>query len=503
MRWLVEVTSLGKAEAVSVTVEAESWHKALEGARRQRGEASPLNGFSIELLEDGCRAVDPASRLRYTVTRVASDAAVAPAPAPAAPAPRRQQDARPEEQPFNVVFKREQAPTDSVPLTYREYVLLVAPGTTEGAADDLLRRYLTTVRMALVDSPPGKVVNLAVFDAPFEGRPSTRPLATLGWKDWNAEPAVSFPRSASGAGPSKTAASAAPSQKVALDKGPAASAVAPRIVAPDKAPAASAATPQMAAPANASSPSAAVPEKAAPKQKQAPVEVLQAPVEVVETPRIAEPTRAQQPAVPSPPAAETHELGATLVSASAAVPPRPRLAGNELLAELFESMHELQFARDSLDGGDLCLSIATGAIASKSGIVHLYDIGRRGFVISSMSGEAVERVRTRRHPESDSVLSRAMHSRHALVIARVGEAEMPLAPRYVELGDVQSIVMARATLHGRFLGAIELIDPLDGLPFTEAEGNALTYIAEQFAEFVASRGLALDSTTQGSPRAGK
>lgn len=496
MRWLVEVTSLGKAEAESVTVEAESWHKALEGARLQRGEASLLNGFSIELLEDGCRAVDPASRLRYTVTRAASQAAVAPAvaPAPGVPAGHGQRDARPEEQPFNVVFKREQAPTDSVPLTYREYVLLVAPGTAEGVADDILRRYLTTVRTSLDDSPPGKVVNLAVFDAPFEGRPSTRPLATLAWKDWNAEPSVSFPRLAPGEVPSKTTTSAAHSQRVVLDKAPATSAEAPQRAAPDKAPAASGATPRTATPTTASSPSAADREKAAPRQ---------ALVEVVEKLPSAEPTHARQAAVLGAPAEETHELGTTLVSASGATSPRPRLAGNELLAELFELMHELQFAHDSLDGGDFCLSIATGAIASRAGIVHLYDIGRRGFVISSTSGEAVERVRTRRHAESDAVLSRAMHSRHALVIARVGEAEMPLAPRYVELGGAQSIVMARATLHGRFLGAIELIDPLDALPFTEAEGNALTYIAEQFAEFVASRGLALDSTTQGSPRAGK
>ena len=43
-------------------------------------------------------------------------------------------------------------------------------------------------------------------------------------------------------------------------------------------------------------------------------------------------------------------------------------------------------------------------------------------------------------------------------------------------------------LSGRFLGAIELLNPLDGQPYTEAEGNAVTYIAEQFAEFLESHG---------------
>ena len=63
MRWLVEVTSLGRTEKESLYVEADSWQKALQAARTQRGEADPMSGFSIELLDDGCRAVDPASRL--------------------------------------------------------------------------------------------------------------------------------------------------------------------------------------------------------------------------------------------------------------------------------------------------------------------------------------------------------------------------------------------------------------------------------------------------------
>jgi GAF domain-containing protein len=155
-------------------------------------------------------------------------------------------------------------------------------------------------------------------------------------------------------------------------------------------------------------------------------------------------------------------------------------------------MHELQFARDPVSGGDFCLSIAMGTIPATAGIVHLYDIARREFLVSSAAGASVESWRHRRHPESDPVLSRAMRMRGALVIADIGAADFALPPRYTELGGVRSIVISRAALGGRFLGAIELIDPLDGLPFTATEGNALTYIAEQFAEFVASRGAVID-----------
>ena len=42
---------------------------------------------------------------------------------------------------------------------------------------------------------PGKLVNLAVFNVRFKGRPSASPIATLSWKDWRGEVTLSFPTS--------------------------------------------------------------------------------------------------------------------------------------------------------------------------------------------------------------------------------------------------------------------------------------------------------------------
>src|ERR1700734_2052946 len=96
MRWHGEVTSMDSADVQSVVVEAESWQKALHAARVARGEAGPISGFSIELLDDAYRAVDPLARRRYDVKRAADGtpitaqaaaASVPPAPVPtAAPA---------------------------------------------------------------------------------------------------------------------------------------------------------------------------------------------------------------------------------------------------------------------------------------------------------------------------------------------------------------------------------------------------------------------------------
>src|SRR5436190_20409557 len=88
MRWVVEVTAIGKTDLQKFVVEAESWQRALQAARAQRGEEGPMSGFSIELLEEGYRAVDPVARTRFVVKRTPDDTPITAPPAKgAAPAP--------------------------------------------------------------------------------------------------------------------------------------------------------------------------------------------------------------------------------------------------------------------------------------------------------------------------------------------------------------------------------------------------------------------------------
>ncbi len=456
MRWLVEVTALGKSERESLSVEADSWQKALQAARGQRGDTAPMSGFSIELLDDGCRAVDPMSRLKYEVRK----APAAPAPAPmAAPTPRPAAApvAMPTPSPVSaapeasapatvapqVIFKREQDPSEAMPLAYREYVYLVAPGTTEAEAEALLSAQFETVRASLDRLPPGKLVNLGVFDVTFRGKPPVPPLATLTWKDWRGAPVVAFPR---------------------------------RAPAPAAAPGAVAAPPQ---------PVAFVPPPA-PVFVPPPVPVPPAPD--------TQPMLGGTAPVPPPP--ETQPLlGAAPARPSGlarASTPGVRSRGEDLIADLFEAMHELHFQRDAVEGGEFCLSLAMGKLPSRAGLVHLYDIDRREFLITSTRGEGTGALLLRRHAESDPLLLAAMNKRRAVVVADASHAPAANVDRYATLGGVRSLVIAPVMEHGRFLGALELIDPLDGQPFTDVEGNAVTYIAQQFAEFLSSHGVVTD-----------
>ena len=71
--------------------------------------------------------------------------------------------------------------------------------------------------------------------------------------------------------------------------------------------------------------------------------------------------------------------------------------------------------------------------------------------------------------------------------------ENDLDVRWKKIGcQPRSLLCAPVEMSGRYLGLIELANPHDGHPFNEADGHALSYIGEQFAIFVAERGVDLD-----------
>src|SRR3954471_15328526 len=75
MRWFVEVSRVGENSSdEKYCVEAKQWQAALQEARKLRGDSGPLSKFSIELLDDGYRAVDPKQKLRFVVAKAPQDA---------------------------------------------------------------------------------------------------------------------------------------------------------------------------------------------------------------------------------------------------------------------------------------------------------------------------------------------------------------------------------------------------------------------------------------------
>jgi GAF domain-containing protein len=592
MRWFVEISALGLKPGVTSTlcVEASQWQPALQKARALRGDEGPLGNFSIELLEDGFRAIDPVSRLRYLVKRapddaelttsaptgdapppskaepapalkavkpatkssspsdpeipppprarghaqtiafssqgsamvaeavkladaVAKAAAAAPPPppppppppavvapiAPAAEPPRKRESAKtmafssvgsaavmeavaaieaakaapmvipdlvppaapalapapaaPALPAYTVVNTREDNPSERSPLSYREYVYAVAPGTSDDDAQRLILERFVSVQQSLEQARPGKLINLAIFDHVFQGRPQRRPLVTLTWKDWKTDaPDVQFP--------ARDGVSMPPPAPVSVG-------------------------PTLPSPVSTTTPSSA---------PVAPVAIVAAPIASPEPVAKSSPVPERSSAPPPsstkiPPPPRPAVIPSTPPPKSV---PTKRLSGDDLLAELFEAFNDLHFLRDSIEGAEFVLALTLEKLPSEIGLVSLFDINKREFVIVRQTGGA-KRAVGQRQSEKAPIASTAMRKRHAVVVSDPGGAQRATDDRWKLIGaEIRSLVCAPVELGGRYLGLIELVNPLDGGLFNEGDGNALTYIGQQFAEFAASRGVMID-----------
>ncbi len=450
-----------------------------------------------------------------------------------------------------VLYKKEQEPTTASPITYREEVFAVPPGTTEDQAEAILRANFQLVSESLASSPPGKYVNIAVFDRVFEGRPPVPPLATLTWKDWKSGglPSITFPRRAKAQLETATqpSLSQAAGQAVSVRGQP----VSVQAPAPVAAPAAEANPVRQPRPirseppasndarsVSASAPPArarvepeqhstvvVTPDDSMPiiyppgvkdmpadyvPQSNAPPPVQAAPI--AETPQFTPPPQpaafpaivAQEPfpprpaiappaAVPPAAASSGHMRRAAWKQTPAALDgSKIRVRGDELIGLLFEEMHDLNFMADALEGAQFCLWVALDKLPSRAGFVHFYDVASREYVVASVAGAAGPDQVTRRNSQNDPWLGEAMRRREAYVVGDARNHEGANVERFAAIGGAVSVIVAPVMLGGRALGAIEIVNPIDGAPFGEDDANALAYMAEQFAEFVSSHGLVTD-----------
>jgi GAF domain-containing protein len=167
------------------------------------------------------------------------------------------------------------------------------------------------------------------------------------------------------------------------------------------------------------------------------------------------------------------------------------------MTEIFESMHDLHFLRDSLEGADFVLDLLRDKIPTKVSLVHLYDINAKQFVVVKGRAPSVA-ILGARTPEGTALIGAAVKSGRGILIADAAHDDRWARERYELTGVVPSSICIAPVRQGqRFLGALEIADHHDGQPLGEAELHALTYIAEQYGEFVADRGVKLVSTDSG------
>jgi hypothetical protein len=174
------------------------------------------------------------------------------------------------------------------------------------------------------------------------------------------------------------------------------------------------------------------------------------------------------------------------------IAPGKRRASEDLIGELFETMHELHFLPDMVSGVEFVLSTVETMLPSEGAIVHVFDINARQFVIVRAYGKAAESLLLHRTPDVDPFFNSAMRQTRA--VSAASDDEKFLGERWTKLGvEPHDALFGPAQIHGRYLGAVEIANPHGGGKYSESEANALEYICAQFAEFLAARPIVLDA----------
>jgi hypothetical protein len=117
----------------------------------------------------------------------------APASQPADSADRSTASTPGDQERLELIFERDDDPSQDNPLCYRERAYLMPASGSVSSAEASLRWELASLQRALADAPRGKLVNLAVFDHRWEGVPARPPLVVLQWRDWRDEVTVDYP----------------------------------------------------------------------------------------------------------------------------------------------------------------------------------------------------------------------------------------------------------------------------------------------------------------------
>lgn len=169
-----------------------------------------------------------------------------------------------------------------------------------------------------------------------------------------------------------------------------------------------------------------------------------------------------------------------------------RRADEDLIGELFESMHELHFMPDMVSGVEFVLGVIQKMLPSDAVIVHVFDINSRDFIVVRALGAQPEQLILHRTADTHPFLVRAMRRSRTTLVGAPDEAY--LGSRWDKLGNVPTAAaFGPVQIGGRYLGAIELANPSGGGGYSENEAHALDYICEQFAEFLAARPVVLDA----------
>jgi GAF domain-containing protein len=156
-------------------------------------------------------------------------------------------------------------------------------------------------------------------------------------------------------------------------------------------------------------------------------------------------------------------------------------------------MHQIHFMADLVAGAEYVLSVLQRVLPSGGVLIHVFDINTRQFVVVRSAGPKARDVLLSKTADTFPLFREAFRRGRAVLTASATGVDGYAEGRWATLGiEVKTALCGPVQHGGRYLGIIEVVNPAGDTPFHEGEVNAVDYICEQFADFVASRPIVLD-----------
>lgn len=157
------------------------------------------------------------------------------------------------------------------------------------------------------------------------------------------------------------------------------------------------------------------------------------------------------------------------------------------MSALSDACGDLQFLRAPNEGADFILALTLEKLPSAVGLVAFLDATTRELIVARQAG-GPKGARLAKLPLDDTIVQAAMRQGRAVVVPSPTQDARGIGEHWQALGiELTSLACAPVQAGGRTLGMIEIANPLEGGGYTEGDGDALTYVAARFSEFLVAR----------------
>ena len=165
-------------------------------------------------------------------------------------------------------------------------------------------------------------------------------------------------------------------------------------------------------------------------------------------------------------------------------PERLPSVSNELaLDELLEQLHDLRFARDASEASAFVVDLACQKLRCGMGIVQLYDVDSREFVVEYAVGPSANRAIANKMPDDDPFIAEIVAECEPVVVD--GGDRRVRRGRWINLGGFpRSVLVCPVVYDGSVSGILEFGRSDPRMPFVESDIEAVRCVAREFAEYL-------------------